>query len=339
MASDAHAPAPARSHIELPLLGTSFAMLLYGVLSMQTYLYFQRYRNDSTIIRAVVGSIWIMETLYAALSCHFVQHYFVTHFADPFALEKIEWSLALVAVLGMIIGLTANMFFIWRIWLLSKRRWIPICAAMLAVTRAVLGIYVSCLGFPYNTWASFLPHAYGCLLAGLAIEVVVNSIITVAVSYELLHGRSGMQQTDAVVTRLLIYTVNTGAMTSFVAIAEIITFVALPHTVVFLAFVFVQSKLYANCLLATLNARKAMRARTSLGFGSALHKESAVTSVKFRGAARTRTIIDNEEIPAHNGIGVYTETVVKSDADSTGFSDASGHPFIREKAASLTMTV
>jgi hypothetical protein len=33
----------------------------------------------------------ILETLYAALTCHFVQHYFVTNFADPFALQKIEW--------------------------------------------------------------------------------------------------------------------------------------------------------------------------------------------------------------------------------------------------------
>jgi hypothetical protein len=48
--------------------------------------------------------------------------------------------------------------------------------------------------FTYNTWASFLPHAHGYLLAGVAIEVVVDSVITVAVSYELLQGRSGMQQ-------------------------------------------------------------------------------------------------------------------------------------------------
>jgi hypothetical protein len=75
-----------------------------------------------------------------------------------------------------------------------------------------------------------------------------------------------------------------------------------------------------------------------MGYGSAFHKESVVTSVKFKGPPPTRTI-DDDESHAHNGIGVYTETVVKSDADSIGFSESSGHPFIREKTTSLTMTV
>jgi len=79
-----------------------------------------------------------------------------------------------------------------------------------------------------------------------------------------------------------------------------------------------------------------MRARTSIGFGSALHKDSVVPSVKFKSPAPTRTLDDNS---SHHGIGIYSETVVKSDADSTRFSDSSAFPFVREKTTSLTMTV
>jgi hypothetical protein len=48
--------------------------------------------------------------------------------------------------------------------------------------------------FPYDTWAEFTHKVYPYLLAGLVVEVLANSSIAIAVSYELLHGRSGIRQ-------------------------------------------------------------------------------------------------------------------------------------------------
>lgn len=87
-----------------------------------------------------------------------------------------------------------------------------------------------------------------------------------------------------------------------------------------------------DIILTSLNARKAMRARSSIAFGS--QRESGMQSVKFKEPPPTIS-----QPAAHDGIGVYTETVVKTDADSTRFSGSSTFPFIREKTASFTMTV
>jgi len=280
--------------------------------------------------------------MHAALSCHFIQHYFVSSFTDLHALEKVEWSLALVAVLGMIIGWIVNSFFIWRIWLLSNRLWVVIVTGLLATTRAVIGIYVCCLAFPYRTWAEFTPHAYPYLLAGLVVEVLANSAIAIAVSYELSHGRSGIRQTDALINRLLIFTVNTGAMTSFIAIAEMVTFVLMSDTLVFLAFVFVQSKLYANCLLATLNARKSMRAQSvilSAPSNNRNNPDLALKGFKFPGPPRTA------ELRSTHPIEIQRQTVVETDGYPF-HSPMQARPYPSylfeedsEKAPSLTMTV
>jgi hypothetical protein len=172
-----------------------------------------------------------------------------------------EWSLSVAAIFGFIIGWMVNLFFVWRIWLLSKSVWATCIIGGLATTRAAFGITVCYYTWPYPNWNDFRVHAYPYILAGLSLGVVVDCLITLAVSRQLLKGRTGAQDTDALINRLLGYTLNTGFITSLFAIIEIITFLTSPHSLVFMSFVFVQNKLYANCLLATLNARRELRAR------------------------------------------------------------------------------
>ncbi|KIK80894.1 hypothetical protein PAXRUDRAFT_833243 [Paxillus rubicundulus Ve08.2h10] len=65
-----------------------------------------------------------------------------------------------------------------------------------------------------------------------------------------------MRRTEHIINRLLLYSINTGALAALFAIITIVLYVALPGTMVFAAFVQVQSKLYGISLLASLNARK-----------------------------------------------------------------------------------
>lgn len=260
------APTPTPSELAVslmrgPLMGTVFAMLLYGIICLQSHLYFQKYWSDPWLIRALVGAIWALETIQVVLSIYFVDIYLIVNFGSPSALTFCEWSLSVAAIFGFVIGWMVNLFFVWRIWLLSKNLWVAGFIGALATTRAAFGITVCYYTFPYPSWHDFRLHAYPYILAGLSLGVVVDCLITLAVSRQLLKGKTGAQDTDALITRLLGYTLNTGFITSLFAIIEIITFLVSTQSLVFLAFVFVQNKLYANCLLATLNARQDLRAR------------------------------------------------------------------------------
>ncbi|KAB5590115.1 Transmembrane protein [Ceratobasidium theobromae] len=62
--------------------------------------------------------------------------------------------------------------------------------------------------------------------------------------------------TDALIDRLLLYTINTGLLTSLVAIVDLVAFCTM-YNMVHLALNFALGKLYTNTLLATLNARDA----------------------------------------------------------------------------------
>ncbi|KAL4064289.1 hypothetical protein V8B97DRAFT_1319017 [Scleroderma yunnanense] len=70
------------------------------------------------------------------------------------------------------------------------------------------------------------------------------------------------------ITRLLVYVVGTGALTSMFSIIELISILASPNTLLYIPFALIQVKLYANSALLSLNLRQYQRGKhvvTSLG--------------------------------------------------------------------------
>jgi len=61
----------------------------------------------------------------------------------------------------------------------------------------------------------------------------------------------------------MVYTVQTGLLTSVASLGCVIAYAISPNTYIFLAIYFPLSKLYINALLATLNARDTVRGRHS----------------------------------------------------------------------------
>ncbi|KAJ8085618.1 hypothetical protein PM082_004436 [Marasmius tenuissimus] len=99
-----------------------------------------------------------------------------------------------------------------------------------------------------------------------AIFAVLSDIVVAGSLCALLHeSRTGIGKTNRIITSLMIYAVNRCLLTSFVAIVEVIVFVARPHELWFLGVDFVIGKLYANSLLASLNSRNMLRNQQGSG--------------------------------------------------------------------------
>ena len=101
---------------------------------------------------------------------------------------------------------------------------------------------------PYDDWTAFRVHAFPFIIAGLSLGVVVDCLITYSVSYQLVKGRSGVRQyvkcfsmkiveytyfnfsTNVMINRLIFYTVNTGAITSYVSAGFVASYKHLMHS-------------------------------------------------------------------------------------------------------------
>ncbi|EMD31236.1 hypothetical protein CERSUDRAFT_127530 [Gelatoporia subvermispora B] len=96
-------------------------------------------------------------------------------------------------------------------------------------------------------------------IAGIGCSMANDFVISASLCYYLRKIRSGMLKTDRLINVIVMYTVNTGVLTSMVSTCAIILTTVFPKTLWLSVPFCLISKCYVNSVLATLNAREKLR--------------------------------------------------------------------------------
>ncbi|KAK0204512.1 hypothetical protein DFS33DRAFT_663531 [Desarmillaria ectypa] len=75
----------------------------------------------------------------------------------------------------------------------------------------------------------------------------------------LYRSRSGMKRSNHVITILMLFTINTNLITTFLSLGSLITYLVLPDATIYGGISFLFSKSYLNSFLAILNSREFLR--------------------------------------------------------------------------------
>ncbi|KAF5391194.1 hypothetical protein D9757_003147 [Collybiopsis confluens] len=248
--------------------------------------YYYMHQKDRWPLRAVVGAVMICDTLHQALIAHTVYHYLVSNYANPPELANTVWSLlAEVLVNAVTTVLVQRQVFIISlfplVWQLSNGNiWISVPAGLLVVAEFVCTFIFSIIGYVFfammnsDIEAKLAPTSsltrvktyadLARLLTGLSIAVNVlaaagDTYIAALLTVLLNSSRTGFSKSNSIINKLIIFAVNTGALTSLCAIASMISILSAPNTFIYISFFFCMGRLYANSLLATLNVRTLLR--------------------------------------------------------------------------------
>ncbi|EGO28612.1 hypothetical protein SERLADRAFT_380526 [Serpula lacrymans var. lacrymans S7.9] len=250
---------PAELLMRGPLIGAFLGMLLYGVTCMQTFFYFQNYPDDRFIFKAIVASLWSMESAHVSLAIYAMDHYLIVNFSDVDALQTIEWNIPAIFTIGFVIDFVVNSYFIWRVQRLSNKIILPLLMMMFNLARLGIGLY-SCvlLAIDHSSWNAFRDACYPILVAGTTMIVVGDASTACILAYYLRKGRSehSSSMMTGLIDRLLIYTIGTGGLTSIVELATMLAMLLSSDSLSFMGITIVQTGLYANSLLTSLNIRK-----------------------------------------------------------------------------------
>ncbi|KAG9076807.1 hypothetical protein FS749_011364 [Ceratobasidium sp. UAMH 11750] len=240
-------------------IGVVIATFLYGIMTLQTYTYWSRYIHDSTFDRLFVVALWLADTLHTICISHMQYHYVINNYANPTALLYNNWSFNMEVGLTAIITFMVQFFFARRAWFFTKR-----VGSRFTTTRqtqmmgAIIGLISLCqLGFGMGAFAmvwvlkefgQFIK--YNWLVGGwLGAAALGDIIIVYMLSTALMSQRTGFGRTDALINKLLRYTINTGLLTSLVAIVDVVTFCTM-NNLIHLGFNFMLGKLYTNVRLS-----------------------------------------------------------------------------------------
>jgi hypothetical protein len=72
------------------LLGTFCSSVLFGVSSLQTFIYYMSYPADRWHLKVMVAFLWMLEAAHTALNMQANYHFLVTNYFNPIALLQIE---------------------------------------------------------------------------------------------------------------------------------------------------------------------------------------------------------------------------------------------------------
>lgn len=226
---------------------------------MQTWYYFTRYSSDPWHNKFLVGAIFLSDSVHQALITHTVYTYLVTDFGNANDLEKLVWSLSVEVLFNGITGFMVQSFFTMRVYHVSNKNVIATASVLCLVIAEFIIVVAYVAKAVKLTTFSQVPELKPLSMSVNAVAAAGDVLITVFLCTFLQRSRTGFHQSDNLINRLMLFSINTGLLTSVCAVMSLISIVVWPDAFIYVAFYFCLGRLYCNSLLATLNVRKTIR--------------------------------------------------------------------------------
>ncbi|KAJ7914691.1 hypothetical protein B0H13DRAFT_2001877 [Mycena leptocephala] len=216
---------------------------LFGTLTIQIYLYYQAFPNDRRFTKCLVYTVYVIELVQTMIMA-----------CDAFAI--FGYGFGDLAALTGIVSFIGQTFYAYRLYVLSKRRQIPLGIVLISLASTVAAILTGIFSFEaenvFHLQSRVNSEISAVWFGGSAL---VDMIIAASLMYYLLKRDQGFRQTHALVVKMVRLIIETGSLTALVALANLSVFLAFPQKPYFVTGTAVLPTLYANTILVLLNAR------------------------------------------------------------------------------------
>ncbi|KAL1738480.1 hypothetical protein HDZ31DRAFT_50927, partial [Schizophyllum fasciatum] len=211
--------------------------------------------RDPRLIRSFVLFLFIGDTLHTVFTMAYVYISLVKHFGDAQYLATATWVFSTDPALTGIIGGTVQMFFAWRVKLLTGNIVVALIIALLSVATVLCGIATS-IGCGIVMYFIDFQKFSVVVIIWLVGSSVSDILITASLVYHLRNHKTGFKSTDTRVDKIIRLTeTRAGMITCVWAFADLLVYLLDPvpwH----LMLNFPLSKLYTNSLMSSLNSRR-----------------------------------------------------------------------------------
>jgi len=232
-------------------IGIIISLFLFGIVTVQTSVYFDRFQQDPWYIKCLVAFTWCLEIGHTVLISYLIYTTTITWYGKQEKLVKFP-TLNATVLFGAIITLVVQVFFAYRVWKIMNRSFIGVICWVVSFSRFI-GAIVACVEvFKAPTIAEFAHDWRWLLTTILVASASVDVAIAASLCCFLIHHRgSTFDKTTRVLDRLVAWTLQTGLVTSIAAVAMVICLQTMPGNFVWISIYTFLSKLYSNSLLAS----------------------------------------------------------------------------------------
>ncbi|KAH8825010.1 hypothetical protein DL96DRAFT_1611625 [Flagelloscypha sp. PMI_526] len=245
-------------------LGNMIQCVLLGMLTTQTYQYFGEFKGDSRWLKAMVATVWICELASSASIDRAVYGLLVVGPGESLAAKKPPTSLFLGFVFSGISTGIVQGFLAWRVYKFSRSWILPSACWILALYGFVANIVAFSTAWAtingdllFSSWLLIYRWLLlSLLVAGLITDIAIAAALTISLSRS---KSSDATWSVAVIDKLMIWTLQTGILTSVLGAAVMILFLVSPIQWYWMAIFIFLSKVYSISFIAILHGRSTLR--------------------------------------------------------------------------------
>ncbi|KAH8105087.1 hypothetical protein BXZ70DRAFT_1004623 [Cristinia sonorae] len=230
---------------------------LFGVLTVQAYIYYISFPKDHWRVKAVVALAYILEVVQTILSTHDAFRIFGIGWGNLEELDAVGLFWISIPILDSMISVLSQMVYTWRIYNLSRNFWLVIVIPAISLVQLGAGIYEGVVCLSLRGLADVPTQTYKLSIVWAGASALGEIVITCSMFYYLRKAKQAtyVKRTTTLLTHVIKLTVETGFICAAVALSGLVVFILFPTTTCYQVFALCASKLISNCFVAVLNSR------------------------------------------------------------------------------------
>ncbi|PBK66293.1 hypothetical protein ARMSODRAFT_960237 [Armillaria solidipes] len=229
---------------------------LFGTLSVQLYLYYLAFPNDRRFTKYLVYGIYVIEFTQTILVTYDAFSTFGYGFGDMDALTRMNYNWLAVPVMSAVAAGVGQVFYAYRISVVSKSRIIPIFIICISLTSSVAAMMTGIYAFQAGNLTK-MNNRKTTIAIGIwcGASALCDIIIAICMTHYLIMRTTNFHHTQMLVTKIIRLTIETGSVTAVVALLNFVLFIVFPHQTSYITPGLLVPKLYANAVYMVLNSR------------------------------------------------------------------------------------
>ncbi|KZP26352.1 hypothetical protein FIBSPDRAFT_928780 [Athelia psychrophila] len=239
-------------------VGVLINTFLYGVSSVQFYIYWTGTSKPHWSTRTLVPFIWTVDTISTIFTWSWLYRCTVTYDGNIDILTQDYWTLSTTSFFDGLVGGAVQGYFAYRVHILS-RRWIFTIISWFGSALALVATTAVMVVSRFTTVDSFEYKYRWIVTTSFTLLFSVDVVNTCSLCWYLRAERTGSTHIDGIMNKMFLWTLETGILTSIAGLLMLIFSLARPDTSLWICIAIFYGKLYSNSLMASLNGREFLR--------------------------------------------------------------------------------
>ncbi|THU88912.1 hypothetical protein K435DRAFT_803180, partial [Dendrothele bispora CBS 962.96] len=198
------------------------------------------FRKDSILLKGTVALVGMLETVHSVLLWFYLYSKTVSGFGEVQELIEADWVLSWILIISGLIAFIVQIFFIYQAYKLVSNFWYITVFFPAALAQLGLGSALAILIHSVQI-LDLSQHLKNFAVVSLALPAVVDLANTIVLFK--------IQKSMKTIDRLIIWTIETGTITSLFAVIQLILVLS-SKSLAFLLFSFQISEVYSTAFLA-----------------------------------------------------------------------------------------